>query len=361
MAAAAGRTRPRSPDGPPREVRIPADRLAAQLARGVAPLYVLSCDEPLLVDEALATIRQQARAAGCDERESHMAERGFDWEALGAGMKNLSLFSSRRLVELRLPGGKPGDAGARFLTALAAAGDTGNVFVLLLPGLDAATSRSKWATALAEAAVWVELRPPRREQLPAWLRQRLRAAGLEADEAALDLLASLVEGNLLAAKQEIDKLTLLAAAGPVTPAVVRESVADGARFDVFQLSEAALAGDAARAARVLAGLRREGEPEVLVLWALVRDILQLADVLVRIRQGRSVDQALQDAGIWRSRSGAFSQAAARHRGSDAGRLLGSAARADQVLKGARPGNAWTALLEVTMALCGAPLPLAETA
>ncbi|MCC7489362.1 MAG: DNA polymerase III subunit delta [Gammaproteobacteria bacterium] len=342
-------------------MKIPADRLAAQLARGVAPLYVLSCDEPLLVDEALAAIRQQARAAGCGERESHVAERGFDWNALGASLKNLSLFSSRRLVELRLPGGKPGDAGARFLTALAAAGDTGNVFVLLLPALDAASGRSKWATALAEAGVWVELRPPRREQLPAWLRQRLRAAGLDADDAALDLLASRVEGNLLAAKQEIDQLVLLAGAGPVTPGVVRDAVADGARFDVFQLSDAALAGDAARAARVLAGLRREGEAEVLVLWALVRDILQLADVLARTAQGRSVEQALQDAGVWRSRAEAFGRAARRRRGADVGRLLGSAARADQVLKGARPGNAWNALLEVTMELCGAALPLAETA
>jgi DNA polymerase-3 subunit delta len=342
-------------------VKIPADRLATQLARGVGPLYVLSCDEPLLVDEALARIREQARAAGCTERELHVAERGFDWEGFGAGLKNMSLFASRRLVELRIPNGKPGDVGARFLTALAAEPDTGNVIVVLLPALEFQATRSKWATSLAEAGVWVELRTPMREQLPAWLRQRLKAAGLGADDAALDLLASLVEGNLLSAKQEIDKLALLVSDGRVTAEAVRDSVADGARFDIFQLTEAALAGDAARAARVLQGLRREGEAEVLILWALVRDILSLADVLVWVGRGRSVDQALQDAGIRRSRQEAFGRAARTRRGVDVARLLRSAARADQVLKGARPGNAWNALLEVTMALSGASLPLAETA
>ncbi len=342
-------------------MKIHADKLAAQLARGLAPLYVLAGDEPLLVDEALAAIRTRARAGGCGEREVHVAERGFDWEGLGAGLQNLSLFSSRRLVELRLPGGKPGDAGARFLTALAAAADAGNVFVLILPALDATASRSKWATALAAAATWVDLRTLQRDQLPGWLRQRLQAAGLSAEPAALELLASLVEGNLLAAKQEIDKLALLADDGPITPGAVREAVADGARFDIFQLSDAALAGDAARAARVLAGLRREGEAEVLVLWTLARDLLTLADVLARLGRGRSIDQAMQDAGIWRSRLDAFSQAARRLRKADISRLLGSAARADQILKGARPGKAWNALLELTMEFCAAPLPLAETA
>ena len=342
-------------------MKIPADRLAAQLAGELAPFYVLCGEEPLLVDEALAAIRARARAAGCDEREVHFIERGFDWDALGAGLKNLSLFSSRRLVELRLPGGKPGEEGARFLTALAAGPDAGNVCVLVLPGLDSAASRTKWATALVASAVWVDLRPPSRGQLPAWLRQRLKAAGLGADTEALELLASLVEGNLLAARQEIDKLALLADDGPVTPAAVRAAVADGARFDIYQLSDAALAGDAARAARVLVGLRREGEAEVLVLWPLLRDILTLADVLARSAAGRSIEQAMQDAGIWRSRLDAFGRAARRWRGADVARLLRSAARADQILKGARPGHPWLALQEVTLELCGAGLPLAETA
>lgn len=342
-------------------MKLAADRLAGHLAKEVAPLYILSGDEPLLVDEALASIRERARAAGCEEREVHIVERGFDWTALGAGMKNLSLFSSRRLVELRLPGGKPGDEGARFLSALAKQPDADTVCVLVLPALNATAQRAKWATALATEGVWVELRTPTQAQLPAWLQRRLAAGGLRAEPAAVELLAALVEGNLLAAKQEIDKLALLAGAAEITPDMVREAVADGARFDIFQLSDAALAGDAARAARVLAGLRREGQAEVLVLWALARDLLSLADVLVRTGRGASVERAMQDAGIWRSRQAVFGQAARRRRGADLARLLRSAALADQVVKGLRPGNPWNALQELTMAFCGGSLPLAETA
>lgn len=342
-------------------MKLPADRLASHLARGVGPLYILSGDEPLLVDEALGLLRERARAAGCGEREVHVVERGFDWAALGVGMKSLSLFSSRRLVELRLPGGKPGDEGARFLAELAGQPGADHVCVVVLPALNATAQRAKWAAALAASGVWVELRTPTQAQLPGWLQRRLEAAGLRAEPAAVELLATLVEGNLLAAKQEIDKLGLLAGPAGVTPALVREAVADGARFDIFQLSDAALAGDAARAARVLAGLRREGQSEVLVLWALARDILSLADVLVRVAGGSSPERAMQEAGIWRSRQEAFGRAARRCRGTDLARLLRSAALADRVVKGLRPGNPWNALQELAMAFCGSPLPLAETA
>jgi DNA polymerase-3 subunit delta len=342
-------------------MKLAADRLAAHVGKGLGPLYVLAGDEPLLVDEALEAIREQARRDGCGEREAHIAERSFDWDGFAAGLQNMSLFASRLLVELRLPTGKPGESGARFLTALAGRPDTGNVIVIITPALDSTTARSKWATALAEAAVWVELKPPRREQLPMWLRHRLQQAKLSADDESLELLAARVEGNLLAAKQEIDKLALLVSDGQVTAEVIRESVADGARFDIFQLSDAALAGDVSRTVRVLRGLEREGEAEVLVLWTLVRETLSLADIVVRMHQGRSIDQALHDAGVWRSRQELFRRAARGRSLEDIGRLVRSAARADQIVKGARPGQPWNALLEVSLELSGARAPLAETA
>ena len=342
-------------------MKIPAEKLAAQLARQLGPLYVLSCDEPLLVDEALALIRARAAQDGCGERESHVAERSFDWDTFAAGLQNMSLFASRRLVELRLPTGKPGDAGARFLTDLAARRDTGNVIVLLLPGLDSATTRSKWATVLVAAAVWVEPRVPGREQLPGWLRQRLKQAGLNADEDALDMLASRVEGNLLAAKQEIDKLALVAGGGTVTVQTILESVADGARFDVFQLSDAALAGDSERTVRVLGGLAREGESPVLVLWSLVRDIVSLADVVVRARQGRNLDQAMNEARVWRTRQELIRRAAHGRSLRDVNRLVRGAALADRIVKGARPGDPWKALTELALELSRARPMLAEIA
>ncbi len=342
-------------------MKIPAARLAAQLAKQLAPLYVLACNEPLLVDEAVAQIRTRALTEGCGERESQVAERSFDWDSFGAGLQNMSLFASRRLVELRLPTGKPGDSGARFLTGLAARPDTGNVIVLLMPALDSATARSKWATALAEAAVWVELRAPNREQLPGWLRQRLQQAGLNAEDDALDMLAARVEGNLLAARQEIDKLVLLTSGGTVTAQGIRDSVADGARFDVFQLTDAALAGDRERAVRVLGGLAREGESPVLVLWSLVREILSLADVVVRARQGSGIDRAMHDARIWRTRHDLYRRAAQDRSLPDVNRLVRAAARSDLIVKGTRPGDPWKALTELVLELSGAHPMLAETA
>lgn len=342
-------------------MKIRGDALATRLAKGLGPLYVLSGDEPLLVEEALEAIRARARENGCDERETHFVERSFDWDAFGAGLQGMSLFSSRRLIELRLPTGKPGEAGARFLAALAARPDTGNVLVLLLPRLDSATARSKWAAALAEAGVWLDLPPPGRAELPGWLRGRLRRLGLGADDEAVELLASLVEGNLLAARQELDKLALLADGTPIGMEAVRESVADGARFDVFQLADAALAGDVGRTVRVARGLQREGEAEVLVLWSLVREILGLAAVFARMREGRDAQSALEAAGIWRSRHDLYRRALRGRSASDVARLVRAAAQADLVLKGARPGVAWNALHEVALELAGARLAHAETA
>lgn len=341
-------------------MKLPAGRLAAQLGKGLQPLYALVGDEPLLADEALTLIRERAVHEGCTERISNVADRSFDWQEFAAGLRNLSLFSSRRLFELRLPTGKPGTAGAEFITRLAAEPDTGNVVVFLLPALDFQTSRSKWASALAAAATWVELKPPGRDELPGWLERRLARAGLTADPDAIDLLASRVEGNLLAARQEIDKLALLTGGSRVNAQAVRESVADGARFDVAQLCEAALLGDAPRVVRVVRGLEREGEGAVLLLWSLSRDIVTLADVLERTAQGERLEQALEHARVWRSRQGQF-QRAARGRGrADARHLVQVAAHAEQVVKGVRPGDPWKALLELGLALAGAQLALAET-
>ena len=342
-------------------MKLTLDRLAPQLARGVGPLYVVAGDEPLLADEAVAAIRDAARRAGCDEREVHVAERGFDWDSFSSSLRNFSLFASRRLVELRLPTGKPGETGARFLTSLAGEPDTRNVIVVVLPGLDSTTARAKWAVALSEAAAWVDIRPPRPEQLPAWLKGRARQVKLNLDDDAVDALAARVEGNLLAAKQELDKLALLVPPGRVSATDVQAAVADGARFDVFQLSDAALSGDASRAVRVLQGLEREGVAAVLVLWSLVRDIQTLADVVLRASHNRSLDQALAEAGVWRSRQDLFRRAARGRSAADVIGLLTGAARTDRILKGARRGEPWNALRELALGLARSSRLLAEIA
>ena len=342
-------------------MKVSPDALAADLRKNLAPIYVVAGDEPLLADECIAMIRAAAEKSGCSERDLQVAERSFDWQAFSAGLRNLSLFASRRLVQLRLPTGKPGDAGSKFLVEICERPPPDMVLVIVLPALDGAAKRSKWATALAQHARWIEVRPPARGELGAWLTRRLQQAGLTAEPEALEALAARVEGNLLAAKQEIDKLALLAPQGRITADMVRDAVADGARFDVFELADAALSGDAAGAIRILDGLERDGTAATLVLWSLVREVNALADVVMRMDQGRSVDQALADAGIWRSRQEVYRRAARDRKPGDAARLVRYAARAEQIVKGVRSGDPWRALVEVTLALSRTRLAVAETA
>lgn len=342
-------------------MKLNARQLSSHLSSGVSPVYLISGDEPLIVDEALDVIRAAAAERGFVDREVHVAERGFDWAEFAAGLQNLSLFSTHRLIELRLPTGKPGDQGAKFLRAVAVNPVPDTVLLVTTPGLDSRAAKSKWVAGLARDAVWLVLRAPDTAALPKWISDRLRRAGLAADNEALELLAARVEGNLLAAKQEIDKLVLLAEDGRVTIETVRAAVADGARFDVFQLTDAALAGDRTRAARVLHGLQREGVAAPLVLWSLVREINVVADVVYRMNGGSHPGRAMADAGVWRSRQNLIGKAVRSLDLRSARELVISAGQADRIVKGARPGQPWNALLELTLALAGSREMRAETA
>ena len=342
-------------------MKLKPQQLHATLSSGLAPVYVVCGEEPLLVDEVLDVLRAAAVEQDYAERQSHVAERGFDWEALGSGMQNMSLFAQRRLIELRLPTGKPGDKGGKFLTGLTAHPADDTVFVIILPGLESRSRKTKWAQTLAKEAVWLDLRAPDHAELPDWIAGRLQRANLRAEPDAIEFLASQVEGNLLAAKQEIDQLTLLAENGQVTLETVRASVANGARYDVFQLSEAALAGDVNRATRILSGLEREGVAAPLVLWSLAREISTVADVVFLLAGGAPAAKAMADAGVWRNRQQAIGRATRQRSPAAARALLRRAARADRIVKGKVPGQPWNALLELTLSLAGHYRLVAETA
>jgi DNA polymerase-3 subunit delta len=333
-------------------VKLNAQQLASHLSSGVVPLYLVSGDEPLLVDEALDAIRAAAGKAGYADREAHVAERGFDWEDFEGGLQNLSLFASRRLLELRLPTGKPGDKGGRFLTAVATDPKPDTVIVVITPKLDNQSLKTKWATTLMKKAACLTLKRPDPASMPAWIAGRLKKAGLSGDSEAIELLAARVEGNLLAAKQEIDKLTLLVAEGRVTVDMVRASVADGARFDVFQLTDAALAGHTARAARILNSLEKEGVGATLVLWSLAREIGTVADVIYRQECGASAGKAMDDAGVWSSRKHVIGRAVRSNDPRSIRKLVKKAATTDLIVKGARRGQPWGALMELTFSLAG---------
>lgn len=322
----------------------------------LAPVYLISGDEPLLVNEVLDALRVAARSRGWEERESHGVERGFNWEQVSASLRNLSLFSAGKLLELRLPSATPGDEGSRQMLKLASRPADGNALVIVTPELTRKIGESAWVTALANAGVWVETRSPALADLPRWIEQRFRRAGLQCDPEGLEILANQVEGNLLAAQQEIDKLALLHPPGTIlTASQIRAAAADGARFDIYQLGDAALGGDVERALRVLAGLREEGIAAPLVLWSLARESLVLVDAGVRASREGSALKGVQGAGVWQSRTDLYVRALKQHKASGLRRLLSMVTRADQIVKGARPGEPWNALLELTLALAGRPL------
>ncbi|MEL6208978.1 MAG: DNA polymerase III subunit delta, partial [Pseudomonadota bacterium] len=283
-------------------MKIGADRLSGHLAGTLADVYLVAGDEPLLVDEAADQIRRKAREQGFDERERHVAASGFDWDAILAGGANLSLFASRRLIELRLPTGKPGQKGGRIIAEMAADVPPDTCLVILTPKLAREQLSTKWVKAVEKSGVLVQVWPVPVAQLPRWIEQRMRARGLEPAGDAVAILADRVQGNLLAADQEIEKLRLANGEGTVDGAAVAQSVADSSRFDVFALGDSALLGDTPRAVRILDGLRSEGVEGTLIVWALTREARALAAILAAVENGASLDQAMAAQRVWSNRT-----------------------------------------------------------
>jgi len=323
------------------------DQLPGRLRQRLDPVYLIAGEEPLLVEEALGELRARLRAAGYGEREVLAVEPGFDWARLSAAADNLSLFAERRVLELRLPQGKPGQDGTRALQAMAKAPPADTVLVVICGRLDARQRSAAWVKAIASAGVMAYAWPVRAEALPRWVAERLRRHGLSVEPEAAALLAERGEGNLLALAQEIDKLALLLDGGRVDAATVRAAVGDSARFAVFDLPEAALAGGVARSARICRGLREEGEEPVLVLWALARELRVLAELQETVHAGGRPDAVFGRHRTWRNRQGALWQLARRAPAGAWPRLVGRAAAVDRVLKGAAPGRPWDELLQLT--------------
>lgn len=336
-------------------MRLRAEQLPSHVERPLLPIYLVSGDEPLQLNEAVDTLRAAARAQGYTEREVLQVEAGFDWGTLAAAGSHLSLFAERKIIELRLPSGKPGDAGAKALTAYAAAPSPDNLLLISCGKLEKQQQNSKWFKALEEAGAVVQVWPVEPRALPGWIRQRLQARGLQPTPEAAQLLAERVEGNLLAASQEVDKLVLLYGAGALDVEQVRTAVADSARYDVFELADAALGGDGARCARVVEGLRGEGEEPVLILWALVREVRALALIAAGQAAGTALETLLQQQRVWDKRKPLYQAALKRHDLRRWRALLRRAARLDRICKGAEPGNPWDELLQFSLLMAGVRL------
>ena len=329
-------------------MRLTQDRLAGHLKGALAPIYLVAGDEPLQREESAGQIRTAARNQGYIDREIFVSERGFDWQSLLLAGASLSLFSSKRILEVRLPSGKLGAKGGETLIAYAQqpAADT----LMLVICEEKPESGANWASVLDKAGVYLQVWPVEARDVPNWVTQRLTKRGFQPTVDAVALIAGRVEGNLLAAAQEVDKLVLLYPAGPLDAEAVAEAVSDSARFDAFKLVDAALAGDLPRTVRVLEGLQAEGEEPIMVMGALLRQLKELVSLAIELEAGQSTQQVLSR--IWERRR-PLVQVALRRRNARAWlRLLKRAQYADLVMKGRATGRVWDELLQLSTGLAG---------
>lgn len=332
-------------------MKLALDNLAAHLKQALqrgqlASTYLVSGDEDLLVGEACDAIRAAARQAGYAEREVHFPERNADWADILASAGSLSLFGDRRLIELRFSG-KAGKEGSAALQSLIAREGDDTLLLIVTPRLDFTAQSTAWVKAIEAKAAWLPIWEVGPRQLEGWLSQRLRTAGLEPTADAVTLLAARIEGNLLAAQQEIEKLKLLVPAGRLDAAAVLNAVASSARYDVFALGEAIVTGDAARAQRILAGLRGEGTEPTLVLWAITRELRNLWS----IRRG---DDPARRPGprLTSTQLAALERARPRAAKLPFARLSSRALRADRMIKGRLAGDPWDELTLLCAEFCG---------
>ncbi|MCS3805577.1 DNA polymerase-3 subunit delta [Chromobacterium alkanivorans] len=316
------------------------DALIAALGKGLAPLYLIHGEEALLALEAADALRQAAREQGYQEREVLTVEAGFDWSQLRDAMSSVSLFAERKLLEIRIPNGKPGTEGAEALQQLAAQPPQDTVTLITLPKLERAQQQSKWFLALEKLAVTVEARPVGRAELPSWISRRLKAQGQSLGGEALAFFVDRVEGNLLAARQEVDKLALLYPAGELTLEQLRAAVANVARFDVFHLSESWLAGDVPRVLRMLDGLMAEGEAPVLVLWSLTEDVRMLLRLRQGLKEGRNARDMARELRLWGDKQRLAEPALRRIGPRKLMTALDECARIDRQIKGVETGDPW---------------------
>ena len=342
-------------------MQVRPDQLAAQLQKGLRPLYTVWGDEPLLAQEAGDLIRAAARASGCSERQVHtVAGQHFDWSGLLGASMAMSLFSERQLIEFRIPSGKPGKDGSEALQRYCAALSDDVVTLVQLPRLDRTQQNSAWFSALDAAGVSVRVDPIERKALPVWIAQRLAAqqqhvhAG-ETGQRTLTFFADRVEGNLLAAHQEIQKLGLLYLPGELSFEQIEAAVLNVARYDVFKLGEAVLAGQVARALRMLEGLQAEGEAAVLVHWTLANDILGLKRVKDAVSAGRPLPMALREARVWGAKERLFERVVPLLSEHTVAHLIEAAQVCDGLVKGLKhpdwPHDPWDGLKRLVLMVC----------
>src|SRR4051812_49088653 len=341
-------------------MRIDSEQLSQQLARGLKSVYVIFGDELLLALEAADRIRAKALQDGFTERRVLTADTGFDWGELAMASSSLSLFSPKRMLDLRIPGGKPGKDGSDALQRLAASPPADTLTLVMLASVDRQAQTSKWFTALENSGMAVHAASVKRDRLGQWLTGRLAQQDQQADQDLIHFLVDRVEGNLMAAHQEVQKLSLLFPTGTLPSEAVRNAVVDVARFNVFDIGDTLLKADRVHYVRMLDGLRAEGTAEPLVLWAITEEVRTMATVKAALSAGQPLAQVLRDSRVWGARQELMPGALRRVQKSQLIAALRDAAHIDRIIKGLVAGDVWDALLQVGLQLM-APAPRGRNA
>ncbi len=322
-------------------MKVRPDQLQRHLKNELGAIYFICGDEPLQVMESADCIRAEARKRDYSEREVMDVDAQFDWNLLLDAANSLSLFAEKRILELRLPTGKPGKVGSKILQEYAQRPADDAILIISSGKLESSSKNTKWFKTLDQQGVVIQCWPINAEQLPGWIKQRLQSKGIAAEAEAVQLLADRVEGNLLAAAQEVDKLFLLYGAGKLNFEETASAVADSARFNIYDLVDSALLGDVARTARIIGGLKNEGVEPVLMLWALSREVRMLSKIT---ESNISADAAMSRLRVWENRKPLMRKALQRHSAPRWKLFLKRCAKIDKVIKGVEPGRAWDELL-----------------
>lgn len=333
-------------------MKIAPEKLKNHLVKKLFPVYVISGDEPLLSQELADQVRLVARQNGFSSRDVFRCDNHFDWDQLHNENSALSLFSEKKIIELHLATSKPGDKGSKALQALCSNPNPDNLILAILPKIDKSAEKSKWMRALESSGVHSQVWPIKSEQMPRWIKQRLLQSGIDASKEAVEILSERVEGNLLAAVQEIEKLTLLAINGTVDATIMSSVVANSARYNLFEFIDKILLGDSQSTVRSLRGLKNEGTDALPLLWAITRELRILVKASDEIVKGAQQDRALKSAGVWDKRIPIFRQALKRCSAPHLRMLLYQASAIDRAIKGMRKADIWEELTTLVLSLSG---------
>jgi len=329
-------------------MRLKPDQLNAALQKSLAPVYFLSGDEPLQLGEMADAIRKTARAAGYNSREIFSVDSTFSWNQLALSADSLSIFSDKKIIECRIPSSTVGTEGAKALTAYCQRLPDDTVLLISIGKLASATLKSRWLESIDKVGVVIQVWALDGQDLLNWLQQRLLQRGLHVEPDGIKLLASRIEGNLLAADQEITKLYVLYGAGQLSTAQIADAVADSSRYDVFKLMDWVLAAQTNRMIKILAALRAEGIAAPVILWALTREARSLIHIKLALAGGQHKDTVFRNNQIWDKRKSLVDKAITRLNLQQLNNILVLAAQADRQIKGQQSGDAWETLLAVCL-------------